>query len=227
MDEPRLIRLARAVDATILTAWATPGEVERVAEEACRFRVAAVCVLPFHARRVAAIVAGSGVAVAAAIAFPSGGAPPAAKAAEAAAAREEGATELDLVANLGAIRAGAWDVLAAEVRAVRAAAPACLTKWIVEQDALTPEELHRAVATIGAEGGDFVKNATGYGPGGASVEGIRLLRSLAGTMGVKASGGIRRRVLALALLEAGADRIGTSAVAALLAADSITAGARG
>jgi len=227
VDESRLIRLARAVDATILTAWATPAEIERVAEEACRFRVAAVCVLPFHARRVASIVAGSGVAVAAAIAFPFGGAPPAAKAAEAAEAREEGATELDVVVNLGAIRAGAWDVVAAEVRAVRGAAPGCLTKWIVEQDALTPEELRLAVTTIGAEGGDFVKNATGFGPGGASVAGIRLLRSLAGTMGVKASGGIRRRDLALALLDAGADRIGTSVAAALLAESPAASGARG
>lgn len=216
MDPSLLNRLARAVDATLLTAWATPGEIERLAEDACRLHVAAVCVLPFHARRVAAIVAGSGVAVAAAIAFPSGGAPPAAKACEAAAAREEGAGELDLVANLGAIRAGAWDVLASEVRAVREAAPGCLTKWIVEQDALTEEELRRAVAVVEAEGGDFVKNATGYGPGGASVAGIRLLRSLAGAMGVKAAGGIRRRELAFALLDAGADRIGTSVPAALL-----------
>ncbi|HEU4724878.1 MAG TPA: deoxyribose-phosphate aldolase, partial [Candidatus Eisenbacteria bacterium] len=223
VDEALLSRLARAVDATLLTAWATPGEVERVAEEACRFRVAAVCVLPYHARRVAGVVAGSGVAVAAAIAFPSGSAPPAVKAAEAAAAREEGAGELDLVVNLGAIRAGEWDVLAAEVRAVRAAAPGCLTKWIVEQDALTEAELRRAVAVIADSGGDYVKNATGYGPGGASVEGIRLLRSLAGTMGVKAAGGIRRRDLALALLDAGADRIGTSATAALLAPSAAAA----
>ncbi len=218
MEPPLLTRLARAIDATLLTAWATPGEIERVAEEACRLRVAAVCILPFHARRAAAIVAGTGVAVAAAIAFPLGGAPAAAKAAEAAAAVEDGATELDIVANLGAIRAGAWDVLAAEVRAVRAAAPGCMTKWIVEQDALDPAELRRAVSVIGAEGGDFVKNATGYGPGGASVEGIRLLRSLAGAMGVKASGGIRKREHALALLDAGADRIGTSAAAAILGA---------
>ncbi len=156
------------------------------------------------------------MAVAAAIAFPSGGANPAAKAVEAAAARDEGATELDIVANLGAIRAGAWDVLAAEVRAVAAAAPGCLTKWIVEQDAIDPEELRRAITMIGSEGGDYVKNATGYGPGGASVAGIRLLRSLAGTMGVKAAGGIRTRDQALALLDAGADRIGTSAAAAIL-----------
>ncbi|MEK7347992.1 MAG: hypothetical protein AABZ94_03905 [Candidatus Eisenbacteria bacterium] len=163
MEPPLLTRLARSIDATLLTAWATPGEIERVAEEACRLRVAAVCILPFHTRRAAAIVAGTGVAV-------------------------------------------------------RAAAPGCLTKWIVEQDALDPAELRRAVLVIGAEGGDFVKNATGYGPGGASVAGIRLLRSLAGTMGVKASGGIRKRDQALALLDAGADRIGTSAAAAILGA---------
>jgi deoxyribose-phosphate aldolase len=212
-----LTRLARAIDATLLAAWAAPGEIDALTDEACRLQVAAVCILPFHVRRAAAMAAGSGVAVAAAIAFPSGGAPPEAKALEAAAAARDGATELDVVANLGAIRAAAWDVLAAEVRGVRAAAPGLLTKWIVEQDALPPDDLRRAVAVIGDAGGDYVKNATGYGPGGASVEGIRLLRSLAGTMGVKAAGGIRRREQALALLEAGADRIGTSAAAAILA----------
>lgn len=215
--EPRtLTRLARAIDATLLTAWASPGDVERLAEEACRLEVAAVCILPFHVRRAATIVAGTDVRIAAAIAFPSGGAPPAAKALEAAEAERDGALELDLVANLGAIRGGAWDLLAAEVKAVRAAAPRCLTKWIVEQDALTGEELRRAVAVIGDAGGDFVKNATGYGPGGATVAGIRLLRSLAGTMGVKAAGGIRTREQAQALLDAGADRIGTSAPAAIV-----------
>lgn len=215
--EPRALRrLESAIDATLLTAWAEPGDVERLAEEACRLQVAAVCILPFHVRRVAAVVQGTGVRIAAAIAFPSGGAPPAAKALESAEAERDGALELDLVANLGAIRAGAWEVVAAEVSAVRAAAPRCLTKWIVEQDSLTTEELRRAVAVIGEAGGDFVKNATGYGPGGATVEGIRLLRSLAGTMGVKAAGGIRTRRQALALLGAGADRIGTSAPAAIL-----------
>ena len=217
--EPRtLTRLARALDATLLTAWASPGDVERLAEEACRLEVAAVCILPFHVRRAAAIVAGSGVRIAAAIAFPAGGAPPAAKALEAAEAERDGALELDVVANLGAIRAGAWEVVAAEVTAVRTAAPRCLTKWIVEQDALAAEELRRAVSVIGDAGGDFVKNATGFGPGGATVAGIRLLRSMAGTMGVKAAGGIRTREQALALLDAGADRIGTSAAAAIVEA---------
>ena len=226
--EPRpLTRLARAIDATLLTAWAVPGEVERLAEEACRLQVAAVCILPFHVRRAAAVVAGTGVRIAAAIAFPSGGAPPAAKALEAAEAQRDGAEELDLVANLGAIRAGAWDVVAAEVNAVRASAPRCLTKWIVEQDALAADELKRAVAVIGDAGGDFVKNATGYGPGGATVEGIRLLRSLAGTMGVKAAGGIRTREQALALLDAGADRIGTSVPAAILIERAAAAGRGG
>jgi deoxyribose-phosphate aldolase len=211
-----LSRLAGAVDATLLVPWATPAEVERVAEEGCRFCVAAICVLPYHVRRCAAVAVGTPVAIAAAISFPTGGAPAAAKALEAAAAVASGARELDLVVNLGAARAGAWSVLEDEVRAVREACPGVLTKWIVEMDAVTEAEWRRAVRAVADGGGDFVKNATGTGPGGASVPGIRALRAAAGTMGVKAAGGIRSRAFALSLLEAGADRIGTSAVAALL-----------
>ena len=206
------------MDATLLVPWATPAEVERVAEEACRLRVAAICVFPFHVRRCAAIAAGTSIAVAAAISFPAGGAPPAVKAMEAASSAADGARELDLVANLGAIRAGAWSVVDEEVRAVRDACPGILTKWIVEMDALQEEEWRRAVRAIADGGGDFVKNATGTGPGGASVHAIRALRAEAGAMGVKAAGGIRTREAALALLQAGADRIGTSAVAAVAGA---------
>jgi deoxyribose-phosphate aldolase len=217
VDQSRLrAHLARSIDSTLLDAWASPPQIERVAEEACRLRVAAVCVLPFHVSRAAAVVAGTKVAVAAAISFPSGGAPPEAKALEAGFARGEGATELDIVVNLGAVRAGAWHVLAEEIRAVRAAAPGCLTKWIVEQGAIDLEELRRAVSVIVAEGGDFVKNATGCGPSGATVAGIFTLRNLAPSLGVKAAGGIRTRRQAWALLAAGANRIGTSAAAAIL-----------
>jgi deoxyribose-phosphate aldolase len=214
------------VDATILVPWAAPSEVRRVAEEACRLRVAAVCVLPYHVRACAAVAAGTGVAVAAAISFPAGGAPPAVKAAEAAAAARDGAQELDLVINLGAARAGDWATVEEEVRLVAEASPGLLTKWIVEQDALAAGDVRRAVAAIADGGGGCVKNATGTGPGGATVEGIRALRALAGPLLVKASGGIRRRAQALALLEAGADRIGTSAAAAILEADGEGEGAR-
>jgi deoxyribose-phosphate aldolase len=211
-----LSRLAASLDATILVPWATPAEIERVAEEGCRLRTAAICVLPFHVRRCASLAAGTAVAIAAAVSFPAGGAPPDVKAAEAAAAVADGARELDLVVNLGAARAGAWGIVEREVRAVRDACPDVLTKWIVEMDALSPQEWRRAVATVADQGGSFVKNATGAGPGGATVAGIRALRAAAGTLGVKAAGGIRTRAQALALLEAGADRIGTSVPAAVL-----------
>jgi deoxyribose-phosphate aldolase len=216
--------LARMLDSTLLTPWATPGEVRATCEEACALEVAAVCVLPFHVPAAAAITAGTRVAVAAAIAFPTGAAHPAAKAVEAGDAASSGARELDVVLNLGAIRAGAWDVVDAEISAVRRAAPDRLTKWILECAALTPEEIRRAVLAVLDGGGDFVKTSTGYGPGGATVSDVRLLRSLAGSMGVKASGGIRTREFALELRDAGANRIGTSAARAILAAGSSVGG---
>lgn len=175
--------------------------------------------LPFHVPLASSIVAGTSVRVAAAVAFPGGSSPPEAKALEARLCGEQGARELDLVLNLGAIRAGAWDVVAREVAAVRALAPGCVTKWIVEAGALSDGEVRRAVALVADGGGDFVKTSTGYGPLGATVKSVRLLRSLAGTMGVKASGGIRTREFALQLVEAGADRIGTSAPGAVLAGE--------
>jgi len=212
-------RLARAIDATLLTPWARPGEIRALCEEACALQVAAVCVLPFHVPLAASVLAGTSLRVAAAVAFPGGDASPGAKALDARRAAEGGATELDVVLNLPAIRAGAWDVVEAELRAARAAAPGATLKWIVETAALSPEEIRCAVLLAGECDADFVKTSTGYGPGGATVEAVRLLRSLAGRMGVKAAGGIRTRAFALELLAAGADRLGTSAPRALLAGE--------
>jgi deoxyribose-phosphate aldolase len=206
------------LDSTLLTPWATPAEVRAMCEDACALEVAAVCVLPFHVPAAASITAGTQVAVAAAIGFPAGGGSPAAKAVEARDTSSSGARELDVVLNLGAIRAGAWDVVDAEISAVRRAAPDRLTKWILECAALTPDEIRRAVLAVLDGGGDFVKTSTGYGPGGATVSDVKLLRSLAGPMGVKASGGIRTREFALELRDAGANRIGTSVARAILAA---------
>jgi len=219
--------LARLLDATLLTPWATQTEVRAMCEEACALEVTAVCVLPFHVPLAAAITAGTSVSVAAAIAFPSGGASPEAKAVEARDAASSGARELDIVLNLGAIRAGAWDVVEEEITAVRRAAPGRLTKWIVECAALSSEEIRRAVLAVLDGGGDFVKTSTGYGPGGATVSDVRLLRSLAGPMGVKASGGIRTREFALELRNAGADRIGTSAARAILSGAGVPAAGAG
>ncbi|HEX7077842.1 MAG TPA: deoxyribose-phosphate aldolase [Candidatus Eisenbacteria bacterium] len=211
-----LIPLAARVDATLLTPGALPAEIEALCAEACRLETAAVCVLPFHVARAAAATLGSRVRVAAALSFPFGAAPPAAKGAEAEAAARDGAHELDVVVNLAAVKAGHWEVVAAEIDAVREAAPGRLTKWILECAALTEDEIRRAVAVVAGAGGDFVKTSTGYGPGGATVATVRLLRSLAGSMGVKASGGIATRAQAIALVDAGADRIGTSRARAVV-----------
>lgn len=208
--------LAAAIDATLLTPWARPGEVRALCEEACALQVAAVCVLPHHVPLAREIVAGSRVRVASVVAFPGGSAPADAKALEARRAVESGADELDAVLHLAAIRAGAWVVVEEELRAVRAAAPRATLKWIVETAALDETEIRTAVRLVGASGADYVKTSTGYGPGGATVADVRLLRSLAGPMGVKAAGGIRTRTFALELLAAGADRIGTSAPGAVV-----------
>ncbi len=215
--------LALTIDATLLTPWARPGEIRALCEEACALQVAAVCILPFHVPLAVSVVAGTSLRVAAAVAFPGGSAPPGAKALEARQAVEAGATELDVVLNLAAVRAGAWDVVEAELRATRSAAPDATLKWIVETAALSQGEIRRAVELAGDSDADFVKTSTGYGPGGATVEAVRLLRSLAGRMGVKAAGGIRTRAFALELLAAGADRLGTSAPRELLTGEAAAA----
>jgi deoxyribose-phosphate aldolase len=216
--DPRRVpdRLAAAIDATLLTPWATTEAVRALCEEACALRVQAVCVLPYHLPVAREVIQGTRVRLAAVAAFPGGSAPPEAKALEARLAVASGAVELDVVANLAAIRAGDWETVTSDMRAVRAAAPEATLKWILETAALTEVEIGRAVGLALETGADFVKTSTGFGPGGATVEGVRLLRSLAGPMGVKAAGGIRTRAFALALLSAGADRIGTSAPGALL-----------
>lgn len=216
--DPATTPLAPRIDATLLTPWARPGEIRALCEEACALRVAAVCVLPFHAPLAREIVAaaGPGVRVACVVAFPGGSAPPDAKALEARRAVEAGADELDAVLNLAAVRAAAWSVVEEELRAVRSAAPGVVLKWILETAALDEAEIRRAVSLVAASGADFVKTSTGYGPGGATVASVRLLRSLAGAMRVKAAGGIRTRAFALELVAAGADRIGTSAPRAVL-----------
>ena len=208
--------LASRVEATLLTPWARPAEIRALCEEACALQVAAVCVQPFHAPLARKLVAGSRVRVACVVAFPGGGAPADVKALEARRAVEAGAEELDAVLNLAAIRAGGWGAVEEELGAVRSAAPGATLKWIVETAALEEAEIRQAVRHVAASGADYVKTSTGYGPGGATVGSVSLLRSLAGPMGVKASGGIRTRAFALELVAAGADRIGTSAARAVV-----------
>jgi deoxyribose-phosphate aldolase len=207
--------LAALIDHTLLRPEATPDEVAALCEEALELGVAAVCVSP----SMLPVPDVGGIAVAAVVGFPSGAHQPTVKADEAEAAVEAGATEIDVVANLGLVMAGAWQQVVDDLAAVRAAAPApVLLKVIVESALLSVYELVAACRAAVEAGADYVKTSTGFHPaGGASVEAVARMRTTVGrSVGVKASGGIRDAATALAMVEAGASRLGCSATRAIL-----------
>jgi deoxyribose-phosphate aldolase len=177
--------------------------------------VAAVCVSPSHLPITQGL--GVGIGIATVIGFPSGAHQPAVKAHEAEVAVDAGATELDVVMNLGLAKAGAWLALGDDIAAVRATAEVVL-KVILETACLTDAELVEACRVAEAAGADYVKTSTGFHPaGGASLEAVRLMHAtIGGRLGIKASGGIRDAATALAMLDAGATRLGCSATRAVL-----------
>lgn len=186
--------------------------------EAVALGVAAVCVAPTYVDLAAETVAGS-LAVASVCGFPSGAHLAQVKAQEAANAVVAGATEIDVVVNLGAVRAGDFAAVEAEVGAVVAAVDDALVKVIIESAALTDTEIVGACRAAVSAGAGFVKTSTGFHPaGGATIAAVSLMRRTVGPgVGVKASGGIRTAQEALAMVAAGADRLGCSATAAILA----------
>jgi deoxyribose-phosphate aldolase len=208
--------LAGLIDHTLLRPEATDVEVAALCAEASELGVAAVCVSP--SRLPLAAPPRAGIAVAAVVGFPSGAHAPGVKAVEAARAVDDGATELDMVLDLGLVRAGHWAAVEAEVAAVRRAAPSVLLKVIVESAALDGDELDLACRAAEDAGADLVKTSTGFHPaGGATVEAVaRMAQAVGGRLGVKASGGIRDASTALAMVDAGATRLGCSASRAIL-----------
>jgi deoxyribose-phosphate aldolase len=210
--------LAAMIDHTLLAPEATDDDVTRLAREASRLGVGAICVAPSRLPLAPGALA-PGIAVAAVAGFPSGAHPAAVKAAEAAAAVAAGAGEIDLVIDLGAAFAGDWRSVTAEVAAVRAAVgPVVLLKVIIESAAIGPARIGPACRAAEAGQADFVKTSTGFHPaGGASVAAVAAMAAaVGGRLGVKASGGIRTGGDALAVIAAGATRIGASASAAIL-----------
>jgi len=212
--------LAARIDSTILRPEATPDEVAAVCEEACSLGCAAAVVLPLHLELCVEIVGTSRTAPCTVAAFPTGGLTRDLLAAEAEHAVQRGAREVDMVLPVGLLRAMRFGDV---VEFVNAAAEVVhdgggLLKVIVEAGLLSPDEMHRA-ASLAADGGaDFVKTSTGVYGGGATVEQVRILRAAVPPMvGVKASGGISTLAQAMAMLEAGADRLGTSSSAGILA----------
>jgi deoxyribose-phosphate aldolase len=211
--------VAATIDHTLLRPDATVADVERLCAEAKELGVFAVCVSPTLVRTAASALGGSGIAVASVVGFPSGAHPAGVKAAEAAIARADGADEIDMVIDLGAARAGRWDAVAGDVAEVRAATGSGLLKVIVESGLWDPKELTAACQAADAGGADFVKTSTGFhAAGGATVEAVELMAAAVGDrLGVKASGGIATAAQAVALLRAGATRLGLSRSAAVLA----------
>ena len=207
--------LAAQIDHTLLAPEATTDDVVALCEEATDLGVAAVCVSPSHLPITAGL--GVGIGVATVIGFPSGAHQPAVKAHEAEVAVDAGATELDMVVNLGLVKAGEWLAVGDDIAAVRFASPVLL-KVILETGVLTDEEIVEACRTAEASGADYVKTSTGFHPsGGASVHAVELMaNTVGGRLGIKASGGIRDAATALAMLDAGATRLGCSASRAIL-----------
>lgn len=216
--------LARLVDHTLLVPDATRADIAAHVEAAKALGVFAICVspsmLPFLGDGPGAIDTGD-VAVATVVGFPSGKHRSSVKAAEAAQAAADGAHEVDMVIDVGAARAGRFDLVEADIRAVRTAAPHVLLKVIVESAALSDEQVVAACRAAEAAGADYVKTSTGFHPaGGASERAVELMaQTVGGRLGVKASGGIRTREQAERMITAGATRLGLSGTAAVLAGE--------
>ena len=211
--------LAKHMDHTLLKADATAEQIDRVVEEAKRYGTASVCVNGYWVPRVAAALKGTDVKTCAVIGFPLGAMSTETKAWETADAVRAGADEIDMVINIGELKAGNDEVVRNDIAAVAQAAHegGAHLKVIIECCLLTDEEKVRASRLTVEGGADFVKTSTGFSTHGATVEDVRLMRETVGPdFGVKAAGGIHSAEEAFAMIEAGANRLGVSASVAIL-----------
>lgn len=206
------------IDHTLLKPDATRDQVVKLCEEARQYEFASVCVNPTHVSLASSLLKGTPVKVCTVIGFPLGATTPTAKAIETRDAIANGADEVDMVINVGALKSGDYDLVKRDIEAVvEAARGRALVKVILETALLTDEEKVKACLLAKIAGADFVKTSTGFGPGGATVDDVRLMRKVVGAdMGVKAAGGIRDLESARKMIEAGASRIGASASVAIV-----------
>lgn len=204
--------IAKKIDHTLLKADATKDQIMKLCKEAKEYSFYSVCVNPTWVKEAANQLEGSDVEVCTVIGFPLGASTTETKVFEAKIAIENGAVELDMVINIGQLKAQDHDAVEEDIQAVvRAAAGKALVKVIIETSLLTDEEKVRACELSVKAGADYVKTSTGFSSGGATVEDVKLMRETVGPdTGVKASGGVRDKKDALAMIEAGASRIGAS-----------------
>lgn len=205
------LELAKYIDHTLLNPSATPNDILTICKEAKHYKTASVCVNSCYVPLVHQALLGSGVMTCCVVGFPLGAMSTEAKAEEARLAVQDGAEEIDMVQNIGYVKAGEWTKVEQDIAAVVKAAAPAQVKVILETCLLTEEEKIKCCRLAKSAGAAFVKTSTGFSTGGAAAADIALMRQTVGAdMGVKASGGIHSAEEALTMLEAGATRIGAS-----------------
>lgn len=205
------MQLSRYIDHTLLKAEAQIGQIEKLCAEAKAHNFFSVCVNTSYVKHCADYLSGSEVKTCCVVGFPLGAMDTASKAFEAQTAIKNGATEIDMVIHIGALKDRRLDYVRNDIKAVVEAAQGHTVKVIIETALLTNEEKSLACQAALEAGAHFVKTSTGFAGGGATVEDVKLMKSIVGQkMEVKASGGIKDQQQALALIEAGASRLGTS-----------------
>ncbi len=207
-----IMEKSKYIDHTLLKAFATKKEIANLCSEANYYKFASVCVNPYYVSFAHDILKGSGVNICTVIGFPLGANSSDVKAYETTRAIADGADEVDMVINIGAMKDGDYETVLNDIKAVVKAANGVLTKVIIETCYLTDEEKVKACELAKEAGADFVKTSTGFGTGGATPEDVALMRKTVGPdMGVKASGGVRSKEDFEKVIEAGASRVGCSA----------------
>lgn len=224
---PELATVARLIDHTLLAPESTREQVRRLCQEAARFGFASVCVNSVWVREAACVLAGSDVRVCTVVGFPLGAVDTRTKRFEAESAIANGATEVDMVLDIGGLKGGDEARARRDVASVASAchAAGAILKVIIETALLTEDEKVRACRLSALAGADFVKTSTGFSKGGATAADVALMRRTVGPdVGVKASGGIRDLADAKALIAAGANRLGTSRGVAIVSGQRSTSG---
>lgn len=211
------LEIAKKIDHTLLKANATYNDIEKLCEEAKKYSFYSVCINPFFVPYVKKILKGSDVKICCVVGFPLGCTPSISKYLETREAIASGADEIDMVMNISAFKSGFYDVVLEDIKMVRRASECKVLKVIIETAYLTDEEKVKASKICEEAGADFVKTSTGFAPSGAKIEDLKLIRkSVSPHIKIKAAGGVRDLDSCIKMIEAGADRIGTSSGVAIL-----------
>jgi deoxyribose-phosphate aldolase len=210
-------QLAQVIDHTLVRPDATLNDLDMACKEAMKYGFACVVVNSCHVAHARELLSGSLVNVCSVVGFPHGANTTTVKIVEAMEALKNGASELDIVINIGMVRSEQFNIVEIDLKNVIAMTPQTIHKAIIETGSLTPDEISRVCKIAVRAGAEFIKTSTGYGPRGATIEDIQRIRQAAGTAcRIKASGGIKDLASLTSFIEAGAERIGTSAGVAIM-----------